>query len=616
MIKDVCMIMDNTNSGIVYINSHKKIESCNQRAKEITGIVFDKVAPHPAGKIEEGDIVILSDINFGEDDGGLCHKDLEIIGIKDKNIKNGGILMAIGVYKNDKIKPVYKTYNEIYSSMLYELNNIYLGFDIKISIDNKKKIMHITVNDIEYPLMYFSSIGHIVVLDSATGRIKFYQARGYSVRNESIASLLRGNSYQEKSITTIDKSTKTVEGEIFHELFDSNITEELYEILNGKDIKISDKLYEINKRLMLCSLVPNTWDQAGKITGAYLIFKDASSIDQFLRDRDKIISQIERNHQIYQKHMLKTNLEDISEFDSLYGESSQMQNIKYLAKKASSGKFNVLILGESGTGKTLLAREIHNLSSPKKPFVVVNCNAIAPSLIESELFGYVGGAFTGAKSQGSTGFFEEASGGTIFLDEIGELSLDMQVKLLHVLQDKTIYKVGSSKPTPINVRVIAATNKNLQHEVEHGKFRQDLYYRLNVFPIEIPPLRDRKEDIYILINQICKKICKNYDIEQKSFSGDAMELLFAYNWPGNIRELENIIERAIILSDSNLIYPEHITIPEYTKKHTLSEIMETYESKVIKDTLINTQGNKTKAMEVLDISKSSFYEKLKKYNIK
>ena len=174
---------------------------------------------------------------------------------------------------------------------------------------------------------------------------------------------------------------------------------------------------------------------------------------------------------------------------------------------------------KAGTVKPELARAIHQLGNPQAPFVEVNCTAIAPSLFESELFGYVGGAFTGAKSEGKVGFFEAADRGTIFLDEIGEMAPEIQVKLLHVLQNKTIYRVGSSKPVKIDVRVIAATNKNVEEEVAQGRFRRDLYYRLNVFPIHVPPIREHKADLYLLINQLLLQICRDYGLEPKQFSG-------------------------------------------------------------------------------------------------
>lgn len=278
----------------------------------------------------------------------------------------------------------------------------------------------------------------------------------------------------------------------------------------------------------------------------------------------------------------------------------------------------MILTGESGTGKSKLARAIHNAGegSQNSPFVEVNCNAIAPTLFESELFGYVGGAFTGAKSDGHVGYFEAADKGTIFLDEIGEIPLEIQVKLLHVLQNKIIYRVGSSKPVKVDVRVIAATNKNLEEEVAMGRFRQDLFYRINVFPIDIPPLRERKADLYVLINQLLKTICDNYGLEQKQFSGEAIQKMVAYDWPGNVRELENAIERAITLCDSNIIYSEHLRIGKGAVPTTMKEMLAKEEERILEMTLIKYNGDKQKAMTELDLSRTVFYDKLKKYKIR
>lgn len=290
--------------------------------------------------------------------------------------------------------------------------------------------------------------------------------------------------------------------------------------------------------------------------------------------------------------------------------------VKNLAYKASKTKFNVLLTGESGTGKSKLAREIHDLWNPEKPFVEVNCSAIAESLFESELFGYVPGAFTGATSRGKVGYLEEADGGTIFLDEIGELPWNIQVKLLYVLQYKRIYRVGSTKPINIDVRIIMATNRNLEEEVKKGNFRQDLYYRINVFPIDIPPLREHKRDLYVLANSILTKCCQKYDMPEKQFSEEALEVMGNYDWPGNVRELENIIERATIICDGGLIYSEHLMLHEEVKRAgTLKEHIDFYEKQLIKDALYKHNNDRKKAMEELGISKTVFYEKLKKYQI-
>lgn len=293
-----------------------------------------------------------------------------------------------------------------------------------------------------------------------------------------------------------------------------------------------------------------------------------------------------------------------------------MEKVKQLAFKASKTKFNVIITGESGTGKSKLAREIHNSGSYKGPFVEVICNAIAPSLIESELFGYAPRAFTGADPGGRMGFFEKANGGTIFLDEIGEIPPEIQVKLLHVLQNKRIYRVGSTTPIDVDVRVITATNKNLEEEVARGNFRQDLYYRINVFPINIPPLRERKRDLYILANSILEDICKKYDMPPKQFSEEAVEMILQYDWPGNVRELENIVERAITVCDGKIVYSENLMINAAAGiRMTLKERLEADEKKIIEEALFKNNDNRKKTMGELGLSRTVFYEKLKKYDI-
>lgn len=304
-------------------------------------------------------------------------------------------------------------------------------------------------------------------------------------------------------------------------------------------------------------------------------------------------------------------------------ESPQMQDIYSRISKVSKNDTSVIITGESGTGKEIIARHIHNLSTYSKgPFIIVNCGAIPESLIESELFGYTKGAFTGADPKGKIGFFEKANNGTIFLDEIGELPLQIQVKLLRVLQDKTITPIGSRTEKQINVRIIAATNKKLEEEIEKKNFREDLFYRLNVFPINIPPLRERKKDIKILIDFFVKKYYISFQKEQKDISENVYKLLMNYSWPGNIRELRNTIEYCMNMIEENetRIEPKHLP-PKFLKnkedlddKKTLKE----FEKENIIN-LIKIYGDNLEAKKIiaksLGIGIATLYRKLKKYNL-
>ena len=603
------LLMDNMKKGIMFVNADRRIRICNNTAKEITGIVFDVNSTHDEGQIAEGDIVILADNKLGDDDGNIGSEELEMLNIHDKNIREGDMVVAVGVYKNKKIEPEYKHVRGQLAVPL-ELDVNYFGFHITASIDAEKKETLITVNDRQYKMGYFFSVGNMVIIDGASGEVKFFQAKGYSIRHEDAGKILNGQAYFAKTQEDVDRD---VVGMKFLDIFDqSALSDRLFAILDGKARKVASRLYEINKRPIICDIVP--WHEDDwKGRGAFLVIRDAEHLDQLLEDRNEIIRQIEGK-----EYAAAVSTPDIPEgaFEGFAGQSNKTNEVKYMAYKASTNKFNVIITGESGTGKSHLAREIHNMANPDAPFIEVNCNAIAPSLFESELFGYVSGAFTGASSGGKIGFFEAANKGTIFLDEIGELPMDIQVKLLHVLQNKVIYRVGSSKPIKVDVRVIAATNRNLEEEVAQGRFRQDLYYRINVFPIEIPPIRERKGDLYLLINQLLKNTCETYGIEPKMFSGEALQKMISYNWPGNVRELENVIERAITLCDSNIIYSEHLRIGKGNIPRTMKEMLAKEEERILEMTLLKYNGTKQKAMEELDMSRSIFYDKLKKYNIR
>lgn len=605
-------IMENLNQGIVYVDRERKICLCNKKAKEITGIAFGAHDSHAAGWIADGDVVILADNMLGEDDGNLDAEELRTLNIRTE-IKKDEMLVAVGVYRNEKIDPVFKHVREHNLGVPLTVDVNYYGFSIKSSIDTSKKITEITVNEKTYALPYYRAIANMVVIDGRTGGVKFFQAKGYSTRGEDAGELLRGKPFQAKKNEANDRD---VLGKPFLELFDdSELSAMLFSVMDGKAGPVKNWIYEMNKRPVICNIFPGGTEKNDKgFEGVFLTIEDAARLETIMEERNEILRQIEiRNEYVNQRETADFPEELLDDFA---GRSEKAKAVKYMAYKASQSRFNVLLTGESGTGKTKLARAIHRLGNPQAPFVEVNCTAIAPSLFESELFGYVGGAFTGAKSEGKIGFFEAADKGTIFLDEIGEMAPEIQVKLLHVLQNKTIYRVGSSKPVKIDVRVIAATNKNVEEEVAQGRIRQDLYYRLNVFPIHVPPIREHKADLYLLINQLLRGICEDYGLEPKQFSGEAIQKMLSYDWPGNVRELENVIERAISICDSDIVYAEHLCIGSDRAPVTMREILAQEEKRVMEMTLMKYNGDKQKAMEELDISKSVFYDKLKKYGIK
>ncbi len=308
----------------------------------------------------------------------------------------------------------------------------------------------------------------------------------------------------------------------------------------------------------------------------------------------------------------------------MIAESIPMRRVVELALRVAQVDSNVLITGESGTGKEVLAKLIHK-TSPRQagPFITINCGAIPPALLESELFGYEGGAFTGAKSGGKPGLLETAQGGTIFLDEIAEMSLDLQVKLLRVIQDRSFFKVGSNRPVNLDVRIIAATNRQLRAQVAQGQFREDLFYRLNVVQISIPPLRERKEDIHSLVMHFLHKFNRKYHF-QKRITPQVMAQLCAYHWPGNVRELENTIERMVVLTqgdilDINLLFlhgspsaGEAPAFPAGQNPGSLAEILAETERAVLVDTYERCRSTRQTA-RMLGISQPSVVRKLRKY---
>jgi transcriptional regulator with PAS, ATPase and Fis domain len=284
----------------------------------------------------------------------------------------------------------------------------------------------------------------------------------------------------------------------------------------------------------------------------------------------------------------------------------------------------VLIRGESGTGKELFAQAMYVESRRNGgPFIKVNCAAVPENLLESELFGYKEGAFTGAKKGGQVGKFELAHKGVIFLDEIGDMSLNMQAKLLRVLQEKEIERLGDAKPRHVDVRVIAATNRNLEEMIGRGEFREDLYYRINVVTLNIPPLREREGDLDMLISYFIEKFNRQFGIRVEGVDGESRQLLLNHRWPGNVRELENVVERAFNLLEGNVIEREHLPLYlQNARKHGkihqggLPKMIDEIEKEAILDTLERCAGNKLQAAESLGISRAGLYKKMKRYNLR
>jgi transcriptional regulator with PAS, ATPase and Fis domain len=388
----------------------------------------------------------------------------------------------------------------------------------------------------------------------------------------------------------------------------------MHKVVESGTEEVADLQY-IKGNYMIANRIPIVVDE--EVIGAFgsVIFRDTSEWMQMSSHVKNMMSKIQSYIQDINTGV-KYNLNDI------IGTSEGIKELKDKAQMIAPSDISILIRGESGTGKELFAHSIHQLSERSgQPFIKVNCAAIPEQLLESELFGYEEGAFTGAKKGGKKGKFQLAHKGTLFLDEIGDMPLNMQAKLLRVLQEGEVEAVGASRVHQVNVRIIAATNRPLEKMMEEKRFRSDLYYRINVIPFVIPPLRERKEDIEMLADFFLAKSMKSSGKRIQGFQQEVLDIFTSYSWPGNLRELENVINASTYLSNENQISLS--SLPQYMKagnlynveSKTLKEIIEDTEKKVLEQSMKKFQEDKRKMASSLGISKSTMYEKLNKYNL-
>lgn len=395
--------------------------------------------------------------------------------------------------------------------------------------------------------------------------------------------------------------------------------------VNGMQVLKESSSEEVTTIIMTAYGTIETAVEAMKL-GAFDFISKPVDLDHIIL---LIRRALEQKRIVRENILLKTEFADRFQPTEIISKSKSMVEVAALAQRVAASTSNVLILGESGTGKELFARSIHSMSPRKDyPFVPINCAAIPKDLLENELFGSERGAFTGAVRK-KIGKFEFADRGTVFLDEIGDLNLSLQAKILRVIQEKSFERLGGTKNINVDLRIIAASNKDLKAAIGKGNFRDDLYYRLSVFPILLPPLRERKEDIPLLASYFIQKYTKEIKKGPFELSDEAKKVLLSYDWPGNVRELENTIERAIILCDGRKILSKHIVILPVTPAPSisLSNIPKdnlraagrwgarVTESQVIKGALIEYRGNKTKVAKALKVSYKTLLEKIKEYKI-
>ncbi|HBV97506.1 MAG: Fis family transcriptional regulator [Peptococcaceae bacterium BICA1-7] len=562
-------IMGSINNAVIAVDIDGKINYCNQQVEKFLGFPADKIVGRDV-KAFFPTTGLLEVVRDGVPQIGrrLVINDGTYLTNRTPIIVDGKIVGAVAVFQD-----------------VTEIQNI---ID-ELTTKNEK---YVELKETLTSILELSSDGIVAV------------NRDYiiTMANEAFAGF-----FNKKVDEIVGKHVKQVYGNpIFPQAMETGESEYGYvTTLNGHEI--------------IASRVPIK--KNGRITGALgtVVFRNISDLYRLSEKIKSLRSQLD----FYRDELVKVKRTRYT-FDQIIGEHQDFAALKKIARKVADTHSTVLIRGESGTGKELFAQAMYIESRRSAgPFIRVNCAAVPETLLESELFGYKEGAFTGAKKGGQVGKFELAHKGVIFLDEIGDMSLHMQAKVLRVLQEKEIERLGDSRPRHVDVRVIAATNRNLEEMIARGEFREDLYYRINVVTLTIPPLREREGDLDLLIRHFIVKFNRQFGIKVEGVDETSRRLLLNHRWPGNIRELENVVERAFNLLEGNIIKKEHLPLYLHKAKKKgkiqsggLPRLIDEIEKETILEALERCGGNKLQAAESLGISRAGLYKKMKRHNIK
>ncbi|WP_261179475.1 sigma-54-dependent Fis family transcriptional regulator [Anaerobacillus sp. CMMVII] len=605
---------------IDFNTSYETITENVQKSRVGTGVVLDE-RKRVIGLLQKTDMV-----NALLQSSNMLKKQLETI-LENSQL---GVLMTDGekklIYSNDQfLGMINKTREELLGQSFHELFP-----QVKTTSRPSFYVPKVTVGKEQTMLRvsYYRTVGGtegIIAMFQGVTELEHMAQELQTVKNLK-QTLDTAIDHAYDGILMIDQNRKvTMVSQLLLDLFDLKKAQVLHKsiehilpqlhletVFETGEAELSDFM-EINGIKYIINRIPIKQDQEvigalGKVT-----FRQLNQVSELYKKLEKA----EKKAAYFEKQLQQSKTSRFS-WEQIISRDPYVDKLKRSAAKAAKGRSTILIRGESGTGKELFAHAIHSSSARNDGnFVVVNCAAIPEHLLESEFFGYEDGAFTGARQKGKIGKFDLAHGGTLFLDEIGDMSLTLQAKLLRVLQEREFYRVGGTERVQVDVRIIAATNRHLETMVESGDFREDLYYRLNVITLQIPPLRERKHDIQLLIEVLMENLNRILGTSIIGIQDQVKIALENYDWPGNVRELRNVLERAMTFAEHGKIQIEDL--PEYivekTRKSSTVKMAESAERSAIDKALYAANGNKTKAAELLGISRSGLYEKLKKFQL-